>query len=217
MEYRSSLLFQALPVMSPTVPVICGMWPQWEAWLNMRALSTSGLHLYVQIKDRDDTFYIALAVTSLHCKATGVDMKLLDSQITIGSYRMVPDPSRKRVSDLVKCQRLRDRLIIESQERVTAWIKPRWSGLTREVPIKLLAKGSGSDPAIFDLLLAEEANSVDKLVVAIENVFSGCFTATHGCGRRSMLYLAGPTFHLSVYGAVQINIPEPEPDDSIEV
>ena len=99
--------------MSHTVPVTCDMWPQWEAWLNMRALTTSGVHLYVQIYP-DDSFYIALAVTSLHCKATGVHMKLLDSHITIGSYRMVPDPSRKRVSDLVKCQRLRDRLIIES-------------------------------------------------------------------------------------------------------
>jgi predicted SpoU family rRNA methylase len=108
----------------------------------------------------------------------------------------------------VKCQRLRDRLIIESQEKVTAWITPRWSGLTREVPIKLLAKGSGSDPAIFDLLLAEEANSIGKLVVSIENVFSGPFTATHEQGRRSMLYLAGPTLHLSIYGAMQINIPE---------
>jgi hypothetical protein len=25
-----------------------------------------------------------------------------------------------------------------------------------------------------------------------------------------MLYLAGPTFHLSIYGAMQINIPESE-------
>jgi hypothetical protein len=206
----SSTHSQALPVMSHTVPVTCGMWPQWEAWLNMRALSTSGLHLYVTIRDDDNTFYIALVVTSLHCKATGVHMKLLDSHITIGSYRMVPDPSRKRVRDLVKCQRLRDQLIIKSQERVTAWIKPRWSGLARAVPIKLLAKGSGSDPAIFDLLLAEEANSVDKLVVAIENVFSGPFIATHEQGRRSMLYLPGPTLHLSIYGAMQINIPESE-------
>ena len=193
--------------MSHTVPVTCDIWREWEAWLNMRALTTSGVHLYVKIYP-DDTFYIALAVTSLHCQATGVHMKLLDSHITIGSYRMVPDPTRKRVCDLVKCQRLRDRLIIESQEKVTAWITPRWSGLTREVPIKLLAKGSGSDPAIFDLLLAEEANSIDKLVVSIENVFSGPFTATHEHGRRTMLYLAGPTLHLSIYGAMQINIPE---------
>ncbi len=173
----------------------------------MRALTTSGVHLYVKIYP-DDTFYIALAVASLHCQATGVHMKLLDSHITIGSYRMVPDPTRKRVCDLVRCQRLRDRLIIESQEKVIAWITPRWSGLTREVPIKLLAKGSGSDPAIFDLLLAEEANSIDKLVVSIENVFSGPFIATHEHGRRTMLYLAGPTLHLSIYGAMQINIPE---------
>ena len=93
---------------------------------------------------------------------------------------------------------------------MTAWIKPRWSGLARAVPIKLLAKGSGSDPAIFDLLLAEEANSVDKLVVAIENVFSGPFIATHEQGRRSMLHLPGPTLHLSIYGEMQINIPESE-------
>ena len=175
----------------------------------MRALVTSGLHMYVQIHP-DDTFYIALAVTSLHCTATGVDMQLRSAHITIGTYRMEPEPKVKQRSDAVKCQRLRDRLIIESQQRVEDWVKPRWSGRTRQLPIKLLMKSSGSDPAIFDLLLAAEAHSVDKLVVQLESAYGGNFTATHGSGRRSMLYIEnGPNFHLSIYGGMQVNmIPE---------
>ena len=64
----------------------------------MRVLSTSSLHLYVQIHPDDVTFYIALAVTRLRCKGTGVDMKFPNSHITIGEARTRPMADRIETS-----------------------------------------------------------------------------------------------------------------------
>ncbi len=83
-----------MEVVDPTSSV----WPQWEDWMDGRVFSASGLFPRVHIQDALN-FYVSIGVGRLSCSQHGVDLIFLnDAHITVGSYTMRADPSRKRIN-----------------------------------------------------------------------------------------------------------------------
>ena len=68
----------------------------WEAWIDHAGLF-SVTSMSLTIKHQPDNFYIALEINEL--KHGDVTLTMQSAHITIGSYALIVDASRKRLSE----------------------------------------------------------------------------------------------------------------------
>jgi hypothetical protein len=174
-------------------------WDRWMCWLGGEidgfapdVLRVRGMSLDPHVYK--DNVYVALSIGSLHHPMLDLEFQQTTwAHITVGSYRISPD------ADQATEWRKMHRKIEEARRTVMRW--QRFSAMGDGAKIWLLAKPMWTTcgPAVLDLRLCNEPWSINRLISRLEVMFSGSFKLARHDLPRTMLYLPGPTFHLSLY------------------
>ena len=201
-----------------TLPVLERSEPgdaNWDAWMRFLGSAPDVRALYSDVKvlhhevrcpevrchvSLDETrAYLAVVVPAIYSSRERVEIRFDEAHITVGTYDLTAQPDRKGL-------------------RTPAGVKNRLSKKLEDVTFRItkgrfcswLDEGisySPTGPTIFNLLYAQAHHTmlgVDALVRTCDAIFSGSFPIIPDHRRRTMQDTRGPTFHLSVYGGIQI-------------
>jgi hypothetical protein len=158
----------------------------------------SGLKLLVREQTEPGCFWVALEISKL--AVPGIELVPWHAHITIGTYRVVADPSRKRIATDQRAHNVFDAKIREAKREISYW--------SRFTPTLMLQHNrycSLPGPHVFDLRLCPASFALDRLSSRLEASFSGVFQCMGE--PRTMIYLQGPTLHLSLYGVTVVELP----------
>ena len=158
----------------------------------------SGLKLLVREQTEPGCFWVALEISKL--AVPGIELVPWHAHITIGTYRVVAVPGRKRIATDQRAHNVFDAKIREAKREISYW--------SRFTPTLMLQHNrycSLPGPHVFDLRLCPASFALDRLSSRLEACFSGVFQCMGE--PRTMIYLQGPTLHLSLYGVTVVELP----------
>ena len=172
-----------------------------DAWMQHLADFESldvTIKLYHMWYQDEAKLYVAIEIDSF--RTTSHILRVPNCHLTVGTYAIKPKPDSKKLDTPDKARGKAKKLLSDAKERVDYF--NRWGAHVR---LLYTSFGRRDDfPKVFQLCLCTNGFALDRLAVGIEQTFSGNFAVTHSLGIRTMLYLAGPHLHVSVYSGVQI-------------
>ena len=160
-------------------------------------LRASGLRLVEDFHTDTNHMYVCIEISCI--SSSSVDLHIQSAHITVGTYLVAANPQRRRISNQIKAETLCKQLTQEARGRTHYFDS---SGA--HVRLGLWKGDCSSVPAIFPLRLCQAGFALDRLVDGIQHSLSGVFEAVHGLGPRTMPYLRGPCFYLSMYSPLHI-------------
>ena len=171
--------------------------PWAEYLIECEDLRASGLRLVE--KFHTDTSHVWVCIEISCMSSSCVDMHFESAHITVGTCLVAANPQRQRISTQIKAETLCKHLTQEARGRVHYFDS---SGA--HVRLGRCRVECSGVPVIFPLRLCQSGFALDRLVDGIERSLSGVFEVVHGLGPRAMLYLRGPSFHLSLYSPARV-------------
>jgi hypothetical protein len=140
-----------------------------------------------------DGIYVKMNVPEIIWTSNGKTHRAkADMHITIGSFIASPDPSRKKIKDVIAVHKLINEKVAMSQYAIRS----------NKVCMKGRHNAECSSPSILDVLHDDSLlNNVCRILPTIENHFSAFFKPQWGQSRRMIQdgYVSGPIFHLSFH------------------